>query len=232
MYKRQGETLSLGGAPYSQWLFFRSGRHKNDLPSVLCPAKVDGRYLDGIRGLTESGQEILSTEEPPLTLVSDELTLLRSPDACLTLSFLTGQSMLVGMELTSSPQRDGMERLEAIQYLDGVVLEPGECRVGEDVYKRQPKAYPAYFGSYSRFPAIRKWLDGFENLYCIGRNGQHRYNNMDHSMLTAIRAVDALEGKCSRSAVWEEMCIRDRADSPKLLAMPLRVVCEILSHSC
>lgn len=68
---------------------------------------------------------------------------------------------------------------------------------------RIPKAYPAYFGSYSRFPAIRKWLDGFENLYCIGRNGQHRYNNMDHSMLTAIRAVDALEGKCSRSAVWE-----------------------------
>ena len=68
---------------------------------------------------------------------------------------------------------------------------------------RVPKAYPAYFGSYSRFPAIRQWLDSFENLYCIGRNGQHRYNNMDHSMLTAIRAVDALEGKCSRSAVWE-----------------------------
>lgn len=80
--------------------------------------------------------------------------------------------------------------LERDKVLDATVL-------------RVPKAYPAYFGSYSRFPAIRQWLDGFENLYCIGRNGQHRYNNMDHSMLTAIRAVDAVEGSCPRSAVWE-----------------------------
>ena len=151
-----GEPLSLGGAPYSQWLFFRSGRHKNDLPSVLCPAKVDGRYLDGIRGLTESGQEILSTEEPPLTLVSDELTLLRSPDACLTLSFLTGQSMLVGMELTSPPQRDGMERLEAIQYLDGVVLEPGECRVGEWL---RADAAPDPFSAIDSWTGLKKRMD-------------------------------------------------------------------------
>ena len=51
---------------------------------------------------------------------------------------------------------------------------------------RVKKAYPAYFGSYARFGEVREHLDTIENLYCIGRNGQHRYNNMDHSMLTAF----------------------------------------------
>ncbi len=66
------------------------------------------------------------------------------------------------------------------------------------------KAYPAYFGSYSRFDEVRKYLDGISNLYCIGRNGQHRYNNMDHSMLTAMRAVDAIKtGISNRSSIWD-----------------------------
>ncbi|MBP5786486.1 MAG: NAD(P)/FAD-dependent oxidoreductase [Kiritimatiellae bacterium] len=64
------------------------------------------------------------------------------------------------------------------------------------------KAYPAYFGSYAEFPKVREWLDTFPNLFCIGRNGQHRYNNMDHSMLCGIEAVRALLGETSRDAVW------------------------------
>ncbi len=55
---------------------------------------------------------------------------------------------------------------------------------------RMPKTYPAYFGSYENFDVIRDYTDQFENLFLIGRNGMHRYNNMDHSMLTAIKAVD------------------------------------------
>lgn len=55
---------------------------------------------------------------------------------------------------------------------------------------RMPKTYPAYFGSYENFNVIRDYTDKFENLFLIGRNGMHRYNNMDHSMLTAIKAVD------------------------------------------
>ena len=65
------------------------------------------------------------------------------------------------------------------------------------------KAYPAYFGSYGEFGKIRKWLDGLGNLYCIGRNGQHRYNNMDHSMLCGMVAVKALLGEVEKSAVWD-----------------------------
>lgn len=52
------------------------------------------------------------------------------------------------------------------------------------------KAYPAYFGSYNEFECVQNYIDQFKNLFCIGRNGQHRYNNMDHSMLTAFEAVD------------------------------------------
>ena len=64
------------------------------------------------------------------------------------------------------------------------------------------KAYPAYFGSYAEFGKVRAWLDGFSNLYCIGRNGQHRYNNMDHSMLCGMEAVRALLGEVGKDAVW------------------------------
>jgi hypothetical protein len=59
--------------------------------------------------------------------------------------------------------------------------------------ERVPKAYPMYDAEYSeRVSAIRSWLDGLDNFIQVGRNGLHRYNNSDHSMLTAMRAVDNL----------------------------------------
>ena len=58
---------------------------------------------------------------------------------------------------------------------------------------RVPKAYPMYDAGYEdRLAVVREWLDGIENLQQIGRNGLHRYNNSDHSMLTAMRAIDNL----------------------------------------
>lgn len=68
---------------------------------------------------------------------------------------------------------------------------------------RVKKAYPAYFGVYKDFDKVKNWLDSFDNLYCIGRNGQHRYNNMDHSMLTAFEAVASIKnGGANKEAVW------------------------------
>ena len=68
---------------------------------------------------------------------------------------------------------------------------------------RQAKAYPAYFGTYGRFGEVRRYLDTLENLYCVGRNGTHRYNNMDHSMLTAMAAVEGIaQGRPGRDHVW------------------------------
>ena len=68
---------------------------------------------------------------------------------------------------------------------------------------RVEKTYPAYFGAYDRFNEIRYYIDRFENLFLIGRNGMHRYNNQDHSMLTAMMAVDMIEsGTIDRDALW------------------------------
>ena len=72
----------------------------------------------------------------------------------------------------------------------------------DSVRLRVKKAYPAYFGAYARFQEVRTWLDGFSNLWCIGRNGQHRYNNMDHSMLCGLEAVRSLLAGTPKSAVW------------------------------
>ncbi len=69
--------------------------------------------------------------------------------------------------------------------------------------ERIKKAYPAYFDTYAYMDKLVEFLNGYDNLYCVGRNGQHRYNNMDHSMLTAIRAVQAIkEGSTDKHAVW------------------------------
>ena len=68
---------------------------------------------------------------------------------------------------------------------------------------RVPKTYPAYFGTYDRFDELREFTDRFENLYLVGRNGMHKYNNQDHSMLTAMAVVDGIAaGHVDKAAVW------------------------------
>jgi protoporphyrinogen oxidase len=80
--------------------------------------------------------------------------------------------------------------IEADAVLDHVVI-------------RVPKTYPAYFGSYDRFDEVREFTDGLQNLFLLGRNGMHRYNNMDHSMLTAMVAVDnIIAGKTDKANIW------------------------------
>jgi protoporphyrinogen oxidase len=69
---------------------------------------------------------------------------------------------------------------------------------------RVPKTYPAYFGTYNRFDELRKFTDSFENLFLVGRNGMHKYNNQDHSMLTAMTAVDGIvAGHVDKAALWD-----------------------------
>lgn len=69
---------------------------------------------------------------------------------------------------------------------------------------RMPKAYPAYFGSYDQLNVVKEYTLQFPNLFLVGRNGMHRYNNQDHSMLTAMTAVDnIIEGRTDHSNIWE-----------------------------
>jgi protoporphyrinogen oxidase len=77
------------------------------------------------------------------------------------------------------------------------------CDVTDAHVVRVPKTYPAYFGTYDRFHIIREFLDRFPNLYLVGRNGMHKYNNQDHSMLTAMTAVDnIIAGIEDKDNVW------------------------------
>lgn len=89
----------------------------------------------------------------------------------------------------------------------GEMLKMGLIAARDDVVdshvERVKKAYPAYFDTYEHMQELREWLDTITNLWCVGRNGQHRYNNMDHSMCTAFEAVKGiLSGNSDKSAVW------------------------------
>lgn len=65
------------------------------------------------------------------------------------------------------------------------------------------KAYPAYFDTYDQIDELVDYLNTYDNLYCVGRNGQHRYNNMDHSMVTSFEAVDnIIKDRKDKSNIW------------------------------
>ncbi|MBI9037264.1 MAG: NAD(P)/FAD-dependent oxidoreductase [Bacteroidales bacterium] len=105
-----------------------------------------------------------------------------------------------GDELWSKPDKDFLnfaiyemckiDMIEKKDVLDGIVI-------------RMPKTYPAYFGSYDNFDTISNFTDTIENLFLVGRNGMHRYNNMDHSMLTAMTAVENIINNIkTKNNIW------------------------------
>ncbi|MBQ8295200.1 MAG: NAD(P)/FAD-dependent oxidoreductase [Clostridia bacterium] len=90
---------------------------------------------------------------------------------------------------------DELVKIGVIQSKDNVL---------DSTVLRVKKAYPAYFGSYAQFDKVKNYLNGIENLYCVGRNGQHRYNNMDHSMVTSMVACEnIISGEKDKTALWE-----------------------------
>ena len=96
---------------------------------------------------------------------------------------------------------------ECVRFAVGELVSMGVINGESDVLashrEKVRKAYPAYFDTYGRIDELTAFLDGFENLWCIGRNGQHRYNNMDHSMVTAFEAVKNIRtGVKDKSNVW------------------------------
>ena len=90
--------------------------------------------------------------------------------------------------------------IEELQKIDIIAKED----VLDATILRVPKTYPAYLGTYERFDELRTFTDSIENLFLIGRNGMHRYNNADHSMLTAMAAVENIsEGIKTKKNIWE-----------------------------
>jgi len=73
----------------------------------------------------------------------------------------------------------------------------------DSTINRIPKAYPAYLGTYEQFDDLKSFTGTIDNLFLIGRNGMHRYNNMDHSMLTAVTAVENIKkNRKNNDNIW------------------------------
>ena len=105
-----------------------------------------------------------------------------------------------GDELWNMPSDDfiAMSKVELakIDIID-------EKEVLDACHVKIQKAYPAYYGSYYQLDCVKQFLDTIPNLFCLGRNGQHRYNNMDHSMMTAFETVEAIKkGNADKSVIW------------------------------
>lgn len=119
------------------------------------------------------------------------------------------ETVWIGLEYfcTEGDEYWRMSEKEWVSFAARELLEMGVLSSEKDVLdyhrERVKKAYPAYFDTYYDIDKLISWLNGFENLFCIGRNGQHRYNNMDHSMVTAFEAVKNIKsGSSEKNNVW------------------------------
>lgn len=115
----------------------------------------------------------------------------------------------VGMEYFCNEGDDLWSKSDEVMRVFGI---DELCEIGviqkEDVLDsvaiKVPKAYPAYFGTYDEFDVIRDFTDRISNLFLVGRNGTHRYNNMDHSMLSAMAAVEnIIKGVTEKENIWD-----------------------------
>ncbi len=93
--------------------------------------------------------------------------------------------------------RMGIKEMITMKLIDG------EKNVLDYHVERVKKAYPAYFDTYEKIDDLRKYLNKITNLYCVGRNGQHRYNNLDHSMCTSFETVrNIINNVSDKSNIW------------------------------
>lgn len=115
----------------------------------------------------------------------------------------------IGLEYFCNETDDfwNMSNEACIDFAANELIKMGIINTKEDILdahrEKVKKAYPAYFDTYSRMDELIEYLDGYDNLYCVGRNGQHRYNNMDHSMATSFEAVkNIIENVSDKTNIW------------------------------
>ena len=114
----------------------------------------------------------------------------------------------IGLEYTCS-EGDKYWNMSDKEFIDFAINELVSMNIiskdqVEDAHREKvKKAYPAYFDTYKDIDKLIDYINKIDNLYCIGRNGQHRYNNMDHSMVTGMEAAkNIIEGKMTKENVW------------------------------
>ncbi len=118
------------------------------------------------------------------------------------------KNVWIGLEYFCAEGDDfwNMSDEERINFAINELLEMGviDSDVVLDYHcEKIKKAYPAYFDTYNQLDKVIEYLNDYDNLYCVGRNGQHRYNNMDHSMVTSFETVKCILNNCSdKSSIW------------------------------
>jgi protoporphyrinogen oxidase len=117
-------------------------------------------------------------------------------------------TMWIGLEYFCT-EGDSMWKMEQEDFIRMAIDELAKIDVIDKddvldaVQVKIKKAYPSYYGAYYELDKVKSFLNQIENLFCLGRNGQHRYNNMDHSMLTAFEAVRNIkENKTTKENIW------------------------------
>ena len=188
-------------------------------PPVVCEAAQGLMYRDFVTvGLLIKKLKPHAEGHPPLNLLPDTWIYIQEPDVKIgRLQIFNNWSpalvrdpntIWMGLEYFCQ-EGDELWRLGDREFVDLATAELTKIDIIEpdDVLDwhvvRVPKAYPAYFGSYDRFDEIRRWADSLSNLFLVGRNGMHRYNNQDHSMVTAKLAAEAImAGTGDKSAIW------------------------------
>ena len=92
----------------------------------------------------------------------------------------------------------------AIDEMESIRIIDNQNQVIDYHVERVKKAYPAYFDTYEQIDTLRDYLNQIPNLFCVGRNGQHRYNNLDHSMCTSFEAIkNILTGVTNKDNIWD-----------------------------
>ncbi|MDP9008838.1 MAG: NAD(P)/FAD-dependent oxidoreductase [Pseudomonadota bacterium] len=161
-----------------------------------------GLLLQGMRGRPVPSDNWIYIQEPEVRL--GRLQIFNNWSPALVAD---PKTVWLGLEYFCD-QGDDLWIMEDEQFLDFAIAELEKISLidRKDVIGstlvRVPRAYPAYFGAYNQFRGLRNYLDRFSNLYPIGRNGMHRYNNQDHSMLTANAAVDAISKRTPKEEIW------------------------------
>ena len=169
-------------------------------PASVREVAVGLRYRDFLTvGILLDRLHVLEKGQKPQAAVRDNWIYVQDPahTVWIGLEYFLGR----GDDLWRMPDADLLQL--AVRELERVGFARA-ADVRDSCVLRVPDAYPAYFGSYLNFDEIRRWVSGIPNLFCIGRNGMHRYNNQDHSMLTAMLAVDNIvAGVEDDSASWD-----------------------------
>jgi protoporphyrinogen oxidase len=116
-------------------------------------------------------------------------------------------------EMWNTPDADFI-KMSISELVKTAIIE--ESDVIDSTIIKIEDTYPVYFGAYDRFDTVKDYFNSIQNLYLIGRSGMHRYNNSDHSMLTAITAVqNIVGGRTDKSNIWEVNTEQDYHEEKK-----------------